>query len=666
MKNATAMKIRNADISWLESGLPFSSQFDDVYYSRADALAESLHVFLDANKLEQRWHGHDSESGQFTIAELGFGSGLNFLQVCKLWSECIPRPAHLHYLAFEKHPITVADLQRLYQLWPQLKDFSNELLETYPEHSSGCHRLQLSNNITLDLYYGDATLSMQNRHLSKASGVDCWFLDGFSPRLNPQLWSSALFELVAAASHCGTTLSSYSVAGKVRKRLGKAGFQVEKLQGFGKKRHMLYATRQQAATAEVESALTETPWFQLPATDYSSRSALVIGAGLAGCSTAYSLATRGWQVDVVEKAATAAAGASGNQQLALRCRLFRSHSPLAEYFLHCFLFAHRQFERLLQQHGSGWHNCGVIQLHSALNKRSGFSDGELEALYSEQVLQAQSRHQASLKAGVAVTDQGWYLPLAGWVEPQLLCQAYLSHPNITVHYDSEVHSIDHSRGRWHATGTTELAAQVAVICNGHHALDYQQSSSLPLSHIRGQTTEIRPGPLAKKLAVVVCGDRTTFPAYADRQTISASYASDDVALQSSDADNADNIAIAANAFVDPGFSSAEIIGDRVSRRCNASDFVPVVGMLPDQQKMGTMYEELGRNAKARFTSAGGYHRGLYINVAHGSNGLASCPLSGDYLASLISGENSPLSQQQMDCLSPARFLIRDLKKQKRK
>jgi tRNA 5-methylaminomethyl-2-thiouridine biosynthesis bifunctional protein len=220
------MKIENAKISWLESGLPYSTQFQDIYYSRDDAVAESQHVFLEANKLRQRWE-QDSSIEVFHIGELGFGSGLNFLQVMKLWQGLDKRPERLHYIAFEKHPLTIEELQRIHQRWTSLVAQSAELLEQYTDHSEGCHRIPLTNGIILDVYYGDAFGQLKQRMTHACPAIQCWFLDGFSPANNIELWEEPLMHLLASCSDEGTTLSTYSVAGKVRSALKNAGFEVK-------------------------------------------------------------------------------------------------------------------------------------------------------------------------------------------------------------------------------------------------------------------------------------------------------------------------------------------------------------------------------------------------------------------------------------------------------
>lgn len=659
------MKIENAEITWLESGLPYSPLFEDIYYSRDDELVESNHVFLEANGLRQRWE-RDSNDKTFHLGELGFGSGLNFLQVMKLWEELEERPSRLHYIAFEKHPIRFAELQRLHQRWPNLARQSDELLGQYTDHAQGCHRLPLTNGITLDLYYGDAFEQLSQRMLDDCPAIQCWFLDGFSPANNAALWAEPLMQLLARCSDETTTLSTYSVAGKVRGALQNAGFEVNKIEGFGRKRHSLFATMPKGSSGQ-DPALqhSKTPWCTMPRPHFRGNSAIVVGAGLAGCSTAHSLARRGWKVRLVDAGSEPASGASGNSQLALRCRLFNAPSPEAEFFLHAYLFALRQFSRLRRHTDLAWNPCGVLQLANAMNKRNALQKEKFQELYSEQVVRQLTKAEASNVAGIALTEEALHFPFGGAMTPSSLCANYLSHANIRCDFDTQVSEIVRAADTWqvHTSRQATLAADVVIIANSKGAKQFSQCAELPLQTLRGQTSEVPSNLNSSKLKIVVSGGRTVFPAVAERHLLSASYANSDE-LSPQPADTSENTSIAARNFVDSDILSRDSVLERVSLRCNTPDRVPLVGMAPNLEKMRSTYAGLSKNARARIDSTGEYYAGLYLNLAHGSNGLASCPLSAEYLASLIERENIPVSLQMAASLNPTRFLIQDLKKQR--
>jgi len=251
------------------------------------------------------------------------------------------------------------------------------------------------------------------------------------------------------------------------------------------------------------------------------------------------------------------------------------------------------------------------------------------------------------------------------MEPTSLCENYLAHTSISCIFNARVTDLEKTDKKWqvNAGQMQPIDADVVVIASSHSATQLIQCTDLPLQSLRGQTSEISANESSSKLKSVISGGRTVFPASEGRHLLSASYANSDD-LQALPADTAENIDIAATNFADADILSKDAIAERVSLRCNSPDRMPLVGMAPNLEKMGITYAELARNAKAKFTSTGEYYAGLYLNVAHGSNGLASCPLSAEFLASLITNENLPLSRDIAASLNPTRFLIKDLKKQR--
>jgi len=225
--------------------VPRSEIFDDVYFSVADGLAETRHVFLDGNGLPDAWEGRE----HFTICETGFGTGLNFLAVWKLWKACKPEGARLHYISFEKYPVSGAYIAEVLAPWQdEIGEERYALVGGYPKKQIGSCRVEISSNVILTLVFGDV-----NEEIIKTEAdVDCWFLDGFKPSSNPDMWSKTVFENMARLSHLGTTFATFTAAGFVRRGLAEAGFDVRKVPGFGRKREMAVGVYQ-AGTRPVSS-----------------------------------------------------------------------------------------------------------------------------------------------------------------------------------------------------------------------------------------------------------------------------------------------------------------------------------------------------------------------------------------------------------------------------
>lgn len=239
--------IQHASLNWNEQGTPVSREFDDVYFSNQNGLEETRYVYLQGNKIPERFITHPCVN--FTIAETGFGTGLNFLTLCHAFrqyrlSHSQAKLQRLHFISFEKFPLTRDDLGTVHQAWPQFAELCCHLQQQWPLAISGRHRLLLDNaTVTLDLWLGDVNQLLPELDTVVDPKVDAWFLDGFAPSKNPEMWTSLLFEKMAALTAVNGTFATFTAAGFVRRGLQEAGFDVIKLKGFGHKREMLAGTR---------------------------------------------------------------------------------------------------------------------------------------------------------------------------------------------------------------------------------------------------------------------------------------------------------------------------------------------------------------------------------------------------------------------------------------
>lgn len=231
-------------IEWRD-GQPYALGFDDVYFSSDHGLLETDYVFLQGNDLANRWQALQTKT--FTIAETGFGTGLNFLCAAQLWLATAPSHATLHFISVEKHPLRLADMTQALNLWPELAAVSTPLLQHYAQLlNSGASVWLYNKRIQLSLLIGDASAGLAQLIQTKASSpqatavIDAWFLDGFSPAKNPDMWQAALFAQMATLSNSATSFATFSSAGIVRRGLMTAGFSVRKKAGFGKKREMIH------------------------------------------------------------------------------------------------------------------------------------------------------------------------------------------------------------------------------------------------------------------------------------------------------------------------------------------------------------------------------------------------------------------------------------------
>ena len=235
-----------AQIEWDASGEPVSEQFGDIYFSRGDGMAETQYVFLQQNRLEQRWRELDpATGGVFIIGETGFGTGLNFFCAWDVWRRVAPLSWRLVFISAERFPLSRDDFQRAQRHWPQFAELSTQVLASYPPLLPGFQRRRYRDRVELQLLFDDAASAFAALHDSAAielpNGfhIDAWFLDGFAPAKNPAMWSDVLFEQLGRLSRPGTTFATFTVAGSVKRGMQRAGFAIEKIRGFGAKRQML-------------------------------------------------------------------------------------------------------------------------------------------------------------------------------------------------------------------------------------------------------------------------------------------------------------------------------------------------------------------------------------------------------------------------------------------
>ncbi|MCH2459302.1 MAG: tRNA (5-methylaminomethyl-2-thiouridine)(34)-methyltransferase MnmD, partial [Henriciella sp.] len=302
---------------------------DDIYFSRQSGLEETRLVFLKGCGLPERWEGR----GSFTIGELGFGTGLNFLGAWQLWRETRPTPkAWLHFVSFEGFPLDREDAARALSAWPEISEFSDKLIERWPECALGVQRIVWPDEgVTLTLHTGDISETLPASRLA----ADAWFLDGFSPAKNPQMWDKSLWPMVQQRCTDGVSLSTFTVAGFVRRGLAEAGFDVAKVEGFGRKRERLEVRLNEAPQPAPDTYGLRSPYNR-------PKKVRIIGAGIAGACLARIFVDRGLEVEVIDAASGPARQASGNPLALVMPRLDAGDTVQARLLIDAYLRA-RQF-----------------------------------------------------------------------------------------------------------------------------------------------------------------------------------------------------------------------------------------------------------------------------------------------------------------------------------
>ncbi|AQW29508.1 bifunctional tRNA (5-methylaminomethyl-2-thiouridine)(34)-methyltransferase MnmD/FAD-dependent 5-carboxymethylaminomethyl-2-thiouridine(34) oxidoreductase MnmC [Ralstonia syzygii subsp. celebesensis] len=636
-------------------GTPFSARYDDVYHSTEGGLAQAHHVFLGGNGLPGAWQGKRS----FTIVETGFGQGLNFLATWAAWRDDPQRCERLDFVSIEKHPFDRAGLALVHPKAGALAPLAEALRQAWPVPVPGVHRLVFdAGRVTLTLLLGDAETMLPQ--LSCAA--DAFYLDGFSPAKNPDLWQPRVFKQLARVARAGATLATYTAAGSVRHGLREAGFEVRKVPGFGRKRDMTVAafpthwrTRRGPAEAPV----------------WPERHAIVLGAGLAGCSVAERLAARGWRITLIDEHAGPAGGTSAHRAAAMHPHVSIDDSVLSRLSRAGNLLARRHWEALDRAgFATGFHPTGVLQLAEHADDVAE-QQRIIQALgFPADFIEWLGAVRAAERVGASVPQGGWWFAQAGWVAPPDVCRASLAAAGdaVELRRNTRIESLLWRDAGWRvcdARGNVIASAPVVVLANSLDAARLAPLASAALKPVRGQLTDVPVAVLEDRAPwprAVVCGDGYLLPREPGAPTVrvGSSFQPGETDPDERPGDHAANLRrlaglqpahAAALAHLDP----ARLHG-YVGVRCVSANRLPLIGAVADEAGiMAPGFHLRGPHAVLPRLP------GLYAALAYGSRGLTWSVLGAELLAAQIDGGPLPLESELASALDPGRFLMRALR-----
>lgn len=609
MSDFTLPPLEPARIDW-QNDTPYAAPYGDSYFMPGCGVAESRAVFIEASGLPRRFADLPGD-GVFVVGETGFGTGLNALLAADCFERHAPATAHLHFYSAELHPLSGEDLARALWHWPELQPYGRRLLDAWPPPAPGFHRIRLTDRIEITLMFGDAETLWR----AGPEGVDAWFLDGFAPSRNPASWSQALFDAMAQRSRAGTSVATFTAAGSVRRGLAAAGFEVERVEGFGDKRHRLVAHK-------------PGDW-----TPRRSRRglALVVGAGFAGCTTARALAERGWRVRVIDPALHD----QPPPQLAAVLYTTASHHLNAQnrFYLGALLHAQRWLERL-----------GFPRNHA-----EGRLDGVVQHLVDPRVAQKTRR---ALRSGAwppqllfPEDEDRVRIAGAGCLRPGAWCRLLLDHPDIAT-TAAGVESIEGGEPALASLDSGEvLEGDAVVLCTAAATRDFKGLGWLPLRTVRGQVTFCRATQASASWRQAHCHSGYVTPAFEGVHCIGATFdrqrqtpVVDPVDDQRNLAELERNVPALWRAL---GGRNVEVVGQHAGLRCQSADTLPLAGPLADPRGHPYTVDE-----------------SVMLNIAHGSKGLSHTPLCADIVADRLSGQPPATDRRVIASLAPERFIER--------
>jgi tRNA 5-methylaminomethyl-2-thiouridine biosynthesis bifunctional protein len=628
-----------ARIDFSDPAAPFAADFGDVYHSRSGALAQARHVFLGGNRLPQRWQG----CARFVVLETGFGLGNNFLATWAAWRDDPQRCERLHVISIEKHPPRREDLERAHA-GSELRALADQLIRAWPALTPNLHPLGFEDGrVQLLLALGDAADWLPEL----VAEVDAFYLDGFAPSKNPQMWDRRLTKALGRLATPGATAATWSVAREVRDGLSEAGFVVERAPGFSGKREMTAARYAPAFTPR-------RPPSRLAMSGAAAREAVVIGAGLAGAGVAHALAGQGVRCTVIDRHPLPASETSGNPAGLFHGVVTPEDGAHARFNRAAALLAQRVYGPLLVA-GTVPGRCdGLLRLEAAqVDAMQALLDRQgLPADY----LQAVSAGQASALAGMPLGSAAWFYPGGGWLSPPALARHWLcTSPDISFRGGVAVQGIRRVEEQWQvldADGAVCAQAPVLVVAAGADGLALLGQPDWPLETVRGQITLLpggMPGLPPPRRPVAGSGYAITLPA--GNLLCGATTQAGDHDRAARDEDHLSNLAQLARMTGQPFTMDPARLQARVGFRLASDDRLPVLGPVP-------LAEALLQGQRLEQPRLVMREPGLHVLTALGSRGITWAPLAAQTLAAWIAGAPLPLEASLLDTVDAARFVSR--------
>ena len=580
-------------------GMLHALNFADGYFGFEDGLAEARHVFVEGNDLATRF----ARSEHLTIAETGFGTGLNCLAVMKLLNS-VP-DLHLDYVSVERFPLTMPEFEQAHAPFRELSGEAGALRSCLPPRWPGYHLVSLcGGRLTLHLHYGDVAAILPQLDLA----VDAWFLDGFAPSRNPEMWSPQVLGQIGRLTKAGGTVASFTSAGHVRRGLENAGFDVRRVPGFGRKRQMIRGTRH----GSDENGTSK------------GRRIAVIGAGIAGAAVAAGLRRRGAAPLVLDAGARAGTGASGNRVALQSPKLTLDHNAMSRLSASCMSLASRMSDAAGATVGQG-----VVAFDTAARLASRHDVMRSQRWPADLVRAADRSDMPSGADGLS----GVVYECGRAVVPAALLRHLLDNTEHLFGFDAT--SIDESGdglvvmsrdGRVEAVDAAVLALGADVgSCLGW--LGY----AMPVEVTHGMVSQVPSnGGMSELDSGLSFGGYLT-PALEGRHDLGATFWKEHVPEASDDrlaAGHEHNLGLLPESIRRLLPTHTQDFGARISRRASLLDRRPLSGRLSDR---------------------------VFVLGGLGARGFTLAPLLGELLAAEILGQAVPVSRDQLGGIRPSRY-----------
>lgn len=665
-------QLSQAQVSFNPAGVLTSEQFDDIYFSVDDGLAESEYVFQQGNDIEQKWLAHSSDL--FTVAETGFGTGLNLIALCLKFEQF--KQAHpetkiqrLHFISFEKYPITKEIIKQSLTKWPQLSPWVTKLIDNYPYILPGFHRLQLTDSISLDLIFGDVNEQINQINEVNQGVVDAWFLDGFAPSKNPSMWQQNLFEQMARLSKQNASFATFTAAGAVKRGLTQAGFTVSKRKGFGRKREMLIGYLAQKVETQPLS-----PFYPVESVhNTDSKTVTILGGGISAICSALQLGLKGYKIELICENEIASE-ASGNKQGALYPHLQADTSQITEVNLKAFEYACQFYQRMVTKFNFSHDFCGVIQL--GFNpKIAAKHDSLCKMVWPNDLLMQINTEQVNALSNMPIDNPGLYFPNGGWLNPVSFIQNAVNYLKdlglLQLKTHTKINNIAHQDNQWQLTtiqasgDQVTITADILINCTGWRLNQFNSTAHISITPIQGQVTEISPYDSENslnQLKTVICHKGYLTPKSDDSLCIGATFNRQSTCEKASREQDLINLEQQKKFLpkLATDFDQSSLVKAKSAIRATTIDHLPIVGNVTPAADLFKDYALLSYGQRCDWKNAESFPN-YYVLAGLGARGLTSAPLLAEHISSLISQQSLPFAQTSINALHPNRFSIKKIK-----
>ena len=675
-------------LSFQHDGTPYSKEFNDIYFDSESGYQQSEDIFIHGNNI---CHRLQKSTNSFVIAETGFGTGLNFLLTLQLYETLQnKRPKQnlkkLTFISVEKFPLSKAQLTKSLKALPKLGTYTELLLAQYPDFDDN-NQLEefnasfLNDQISLKVIIDDATKGLAKLKNNKLGLVDAWYLDGFSPAKNPEMWSEQLFNEVGRLSKVQASVATFTVAGFVKRHLIRVGFRVEKKSYKG--------DREQILTGVFQQNPNTTKGYQLRPLIVKPQHVSIIGGGIASACAAYALTQKGIKVTLYCKDNSIAQGASSNAIGALYPLLHQQKDDISLFYQQAFWRAKALYTDICEQGFNFPHDwCGLLEIgykESIIQRQKTFSE---LATWPEDLIHSVSAEQASKAANITLKEGGLFMPNAGWIDPQSLVKQIFNaakstgrlkvNTNVLVNQIKQVEPIKNQTQKekihWRLlTNQGSFEASTLVVCGGAEIIDSDFINELPFSSVQGQVTSMKTNSRINGLSTVICHKGYLTPTSKRSQhkgihCIGATFKKNNTSTIATREDDEFNLKMLDSCLPDLAktinWNEQDISSSKARLRCMTPDHMPMVGAMPDIQKHIETYPHLAKDKNWKYKQTAPVVKNLYLMMGFGARGLCSAPLAADILMADLCGTPYPVSNEMLFNLNPNRFIIRDIIKRK--